>query len=423
MVQKNDAATPTVTDEGINKAYDELIEAAGNIFQPKPFLASGKATRKLVKFMNAAYDGGQKPVMIRGLPGGGKTEWIKSWAASRNFHVEPLNLAEMDPTDLQGHLTIVSEPDRVITDPETGKDIVVPGETYTKYTKPEYARNIDRALANGYTGAILFLDEFSNAAPSMKAASLTLVQNKRINNLILPNELMVVGAMNEVADAEDGYTLGAPSANRMFHVPFATDFDDWCEGMLVAFNQRELSPEEREQRMMFVRFLSAENTNWYSKPKSDEAAGAAWPSPRSWDNAASVCALLLDDKNAHLDALTYAVGKDAAASYWRWRDGLRLPEYAVVMAHPENQPWDEFKADEIYYILQNINARVSGENLRASSNVYMTALEAGVSEVTSALVDELCSIAAALSKKGQVDRTQVFDLLKALSPYSAAAGV
>lgn len=409
MVEKNIAAESAPAPTGLGTLVDKMIDEAAEKFVPKPFLAKGKATKKLVKILNAAYDGGRKPVMLRGLPGGGKTEFIKSWAGSRNFHVEPLNLAEMDPTDLQGHL-------KPRIDPESG-------EEYTAYTKPEYARKIENALKNGSAGAILFLDEFSNAAPSMKAASLTLVQNKRINNLILPDEVMIVGAMNEVADAEDGYTLGAPSANRMFHLYYETDFEDWAEGMLVAFNQYELSGDEQEQRLMMVRFLREEQVNWYAKPKSDEKAGAAWPSPRSWDNAASVCALLLDDKNTHLAALTSAVGKEAAAGYWRWRDGLRLPEYALVMAHPENQPWADFKADEVYYILQNVNARLSGENLRKSADVYLAALNNGVSEVTSALVDEMCNIAATLAKKGDVDRTQVFELLKALAPYSTEAGV
>jgi MoxR-like ATPase len=401
-MSKNDNPIGIGTVEANLEAKAERLMANSTVWKPTPFLSKGRATQQLVTVLNAAYRGGRKPVILRGKPGGGKTEFVKAWAAKHGYYVEFLNLSQMDPTDLQGHLTVVTDPDRKLTDPETGAEVIVPGETYTKYTKPEYARRIDEALASGkYKGIILFLDEYSNAAPSMKAASLTLVQNKRINNLVLDDSVMIVAAMNEVADAEDGYTLGAPSANRLLHINFSTEYDDWKEGFLLAFNQRQLSPEETTQRFLMAKFLDDSNSYWYDKPKSDEKAGQAWPSPRSWDNAAEVCAYLMDDPEAHLLALDGYVGKEAAAEYTRIIRALALPTYESVMANPEATPWRTLTPDALYYVLQNVAARLSGENLSKTGKVFIAAADAGVTDVTSALVDDVCKRAAALARRAR----------------------
>lgn len=423
-MSKNDTLTGIGTLEANIESKAERLVSESTEWKPKPFLSKGRSTQQLVTILNAAYFGGTKPVILRGKPGGGKTEFIKAWAAKHGYYVEFLNLSQMDPTDLQGHLTVVTEPDRELIDPDNGQTVIVPGESYTKYTKPEYARNIERALATGkYKGVILFLDEYSNAAPSMKAASLTLVQNKRINNLVLDDRVMIVAAMNEVADAEDGYTLGAPSANRLMHLDFETDFEDWKEGMLVAFNQRQLSPAEFEQRFLIVKFLEESNSHWYAKPDSDEKAGQAWPSPRSWDNAAEVCAHLMDNPEAHLRALDGYVGKAAAAEYTRVIRALKLPTYDSVMANPAAAPWHTLQPDALYYVLQNVVARATAENLRRSGDVFIAAAEAGVTDVTSALVDDLCKHAAALAKEGKIERRDLFDMLKKMAPYANEAGV
>lgn len=397
--------SPTITDAALEVKTDGLIKDAQSGFVSTPFIASGPATQELVTIFDAAYDAGRKPVIVRGLPGGGKSAFIEAWAESRDFNFIVLILSQMDPTDLGGYLQVVQDE--------------ATGESYTANTEPSWLR---RARLADRPTVILF-DEYGNAAPSLKAASLTILQEKRVGQFKLPENSTIVLAMNEVADGEDGYTMGAPSANRMLHLEYETDFNDWVEGMLVAFNKYELSATEAEERLYFTKFLEGANSNWYAKPESDEKAGHAWPSPRSWDNAASVCARVVGNNVVHQRILAGYVGQSAADEYARWRKSLRLPEYSVVMSNPTRLQWEGFKADEVYFILQNVVSRITGENIKKSADVFAAAAEQGVTDVATALVDDLCVRAAELAKKGLLERREVFGLLKQLAPISAEAGI
>jgi MoxR-like ATPase len=231
------------------------------------------------------------PTMLWGPPGGGKTSLVRSIAAERGDHLEVVILSRLEPQDLGG-LPIV------------GRD----GEV--RISAPDWARRAAKM------GGIVFFDEFSCAAPALRAAALRAVQEREVAGVDL-SRCRIVGAANPSDSAATGGVLDAASANRWLHLDFAPSASEIADGIEGGWGQRP-----GPQAAAVAALLRAHPALAAGEPGDDPRG---WPSARTWTMVASLPA-----REAILVAgLVGGAAARQAAEYWR---ALDLPAPADILA-------------------------------------------------------------------------------------------
>lgn len=199
----------------------------------------------------------QKPAMLWGPPGIGKSDIMQSIGDDQNRRVVDLRLLLMEPTDLKG----------------------IP--FYNPESKTmEWATPSELPREDGpFSDAILFLDEINAAPPSIQAAAYQLVLNRRIGEYRLPEKVVVAAAGNRETDKAVTHRMPSALANRFVHFELKVSYDDWQSWAMA----NKVHPA-------VIGFLGSHKEKLFDfDPKS---ADKAFPTPRSW---VYVSDLLIDD--------------------------------------------------------------------------------------------------------------------------------
>ena len=260
------------------------------------------------------------PVLLWGAPGVGKTATIKGIASALGLPCEPVIASVREPADFAG-LPIIRE-DGVIME------------------APAWAKRLARAGRG-----LLFLDEVSTAPPAVQAALLRVVLERVVGDLALPDGVAVIAAANPPEQAAGGWDLSAPLANRFCHLSWQLNAQEWVAGMLSGFPIPEVPvlPDGWEAgipatRALVAAFIRHRPHLLLQVPESEEQAGHAWPSPRSWDTAArllaAATAAMVDDDVVALLVIG-CVGDGAGMEFLSWRKNLDLPDPEEALANPE----------------------------------------------------------------------------------------
>jgi hypothetical protein len=152
------------------------------------------------------------PIMIHGAPGGGKSDIVRQIGQDRNIPVIPMILSTIESADLRGLPFI-----------ENGKvNFASMGEL------PDVAKH-------GPAG-ILFFDELTQAAMSVQNAAMPLILDRQLGDYRLPDGWKVVAAGNRVSDRAGSGRLNSALANRLSHVDYGVNTDDWSKWALTRGN-------------------------------------------------------------------------------------------------------------------------------------------------------------------------------------------
>lgn len=283
------------------------------------------------------------PTLLWGNPGEGKTSMIES-AATDGRHVETVILSQSEPSDLAG-LPVVSA---------TGDVVLAP---------PIWAKR----LAEHDGPAICFFDEFSTASPSLQAAALRVLTHGEIGTLTLPDTATFVAAANPTDVAAAGWDLAAPTASRFVHLDFAMTSDVFVFGSITGDWPALTILERPDNLQSLVRlemanvagFLRARPNQLSVIPKEHSARSRAFPTPRTWEFAATLIALAehhrLGTDVVQL-AAAGAIGAATAHEYLAWRENLDLPDPASLLSGQAQITFTDLRADRVYVILQGLVA-------------------------------------------------------------------
>lgn len=328
------------------------------------YIGKSTATREVLAILRAGLEH-RIPVVLKGKPGIGKTELIKSIAKATGYDLHILLGSTMDPTDLNG-LPALSHWD--YTD-EQGQVATVPVTTYAlnKWAKDLLTKR----------RVVLFLDELNNAVPAVQSVLLSVVQDRRIGDIQLPEEVWIIAAMNAAEDAADGWTLAPPMANRFLHIDYEIDAQDWIDGMLQNWGKDAPSPGPALEKYMKLSAQRAEVAGFISQnkeilvamPDSRDEAGEAWPSPRSWDNVSRILSSIPKSEATlpiRRRAVEGLVGEAAAAAYMTYEAELRLPDYEVVLNAPQTVKWNDLSTAEVKLTLDMVVNRITPETFERS---------------------------------------------------------
>ena len=221
-------------------------------------------------------------VMIWGPPGVGKSSIVAQTALNHGLEFVDVRLSQLAPTDLRG--------------------LPVPENGVSRWFPPEF-------LPREGSG-ILFLDELNMAPPTMQGVAQQLILDRRVGSYTLPDGWFVWAAGNRKEDRASVYEMPAPLANRFLHVEVAAD--------LASFRRYAIGKGLDSRIGAFLAF----------RPQLLHALDAkrpAWPSPRSWEMAATLLRAGVD--------ISAAVGDAAATEFIAFCEVYAvLPELDGILA-------------------------------------------------------------------------------------------
>ena len=317
--------------------------------------------REILDVINAGIDA-KMSIMIEGDPGQGKSALVRSIAEERGCRLISIIGSQRDSTDITGY--------------PVKKSVVV----NTGGRKEKVATVADFAIQKwqweimNYRKVLLFLDEFSNSPPPVQASMLSLLNERTFpNGDVMPDETIVIGAMNPVDSAANGFRLGLPVSNRLLLVPWNPSPKEWMESMLTNWGHggNGLLPREMEWRKIVVSFLSKHPDLLYKLPDEDmkndpsmygidQASHAerdiytmAYPSNRSWTNLARVLAALHGNNRLSKRTMQRTadgiIGYEAASEFVTYATGMLnrrkpLPPTSSIIDDPSIVDWDSLDA-------------------------------------------------------------------------------
>jgi len=319
------------------------------------------------------------PILTWGPPGVGKTATIKMLAAELDLPLEVVLASIREPADFSG-LPVIRE-HGVSMEP------------------PAWACRLARAEKG-----LLFLDEISTAPPAVQAALLRVVLERVVGDLTLPPGISVVASANPPEQAVGGWELTAPLANRFCHLYWSLDVMNWVEGMTRGWNLRyipklppdweDLIPEKQD---LIAAFIKHRPHLLLQVPQSEEQAGKAWPSPRSWTMASRLLAAAASIRaNEDVTALLIAgcVGEGACLEFMAWSRDLDLPDPEQILANPEQLILPE-RGDQAFAILLAVittaTARLTTERWMAAWRILARAAEQGKKDVAAVAAKKLAA--------------------------------
>jgi len=319
------------------------------------------------------------PVLAWGPPGVGKTATITAVAEALSLPLEVVLASIREPADF------------------AGLPVVRPDGVYME--APAWAKRLARSGRG-----LLFLDEINTAPPAVQAALLRVVLDRVVGDLPLPPGVVVVAAANPPEQAAGGWDLSPPLANRFCHLHWSLDSQAWIDGMIQGWQTPSLPrlPKDWEafipaSRALVAAFVRHRPQLLLQVPQSEEQAGKAWPSPRSWDMAARLLAACDaaragDDTAASLVA--GCVGEGAGLEFLAWRKALDLPDPEEVLAHP-----DQFRVpgrgDQAFAALTSVVSaairNLTRERWVAAWAVLARAAEQGAKDIAAAAAKALAT--------------------------------
>lgn len=291
------------------------------------------------------------PVLVWGRPGTGKSTFIESLQRD-GFPVFTMIASLHDPTDFSG--------------------LPVLHDGRMRFAPPDWLQVFEQ------TGrGILFLDELTTAPPTVQAALLRLVLERKVGAHSLPPEVRIAAAANPPEIAAVGWELSPPLANRFVHIQWNLDGERYRQSLESGFAEAtlpETDPERHRARSVYWRnlvagFLKRNPALAHTEPAEDEYAFA---SPRSWDFAIALMATCdlhgyapTPNQPAPRDAQPFinlvkgAVGSGAATSFLQYLRTLRIPDPEAVL-DGKAQVDASLREDELFVLFNTMKSLLTG---------------------------------------------------------------
>jgi len=250
------------------------------------------------------------PTLVWGPPGVGKTAHIRAIAYRRGWKLVEIIASLHDPTDFNGLPAL-----------HDGR---------VRFASPDWVYQFEE-----HGQGILFLDELTTAPPTVQAALLRLVLERKVGAHSLPAGVRVVAAANPPEMAANGWELAPPLANRFAHLQFQLDAGEWVK-LFPSYwgNPPQLEGVEEtiwaRARARVAAFLTRRPNLLYTfNPDREETRFAT---PRTWDMFSRAWAAAGIDAHLAGDLAAALVGDAPAAEFASWVTTLDLREPAEILA-------------------------------------------------------------------------------------------
>lgn len=304
------------------------------------------------------------PALVWGRPGTGKSTFIESLAQT-DFPVFTIIASLHDPTDFSG--------------------LPVHDNGRMRFLPPDWTEAFEE-----HKKGILFLDELTTAPPTVQAALLRLVLERKVGTHPLPACVRIAAAANPPDIAASGWELSPPLANRFVHIEWNLDGETYRTALEEGFSQGEflnVDPDKHNARVGYWKslvagFLRRNPALAHTDPTEEEYAFA---SPRTWDFAIALMATcdlyeLAPKPGAQstvsaqpfVNLLKGCIGSGATTSFLEYVRKLRIPDPEEVLQGNANVDTG-LREDELQVLFNAMAQKLRGchkandENLSAYS--------------------------------------------------------
>ena len=290
------------------------------------------------------------PVLLWGKPGVGKSSFIEG-LSSEKWKVLTIIASIYDPTDFSG-LPVYEN---------GGVEYVAPSWV-DSFTEKE----------NG----ILFLDELSTCPPSVQAALLRVIFERRVGFKPIPDNVRIVAAANPVDMLVGGWELSAPMRNRFVHLNWDISTEiylnalsqGWGTGKIPDIDEvkhAELLPSWKDK---VSAFLKVSPDMLHGDPSKDNLGYA---SPRTWEyviHLLTSCDVLGLPPN--LELIEGCLGEGAAIALVEYLTNLKQPDPEDVMNGTVQVKFSELNDGEIYILFNGMERVLQNANEKANFLKY-----------------------------------------------------
>jgi hypothetical protein len=303
------------------------------------------------------------PVKFEGPPGVAKSSVVWQWAGILKRELMYLIGSTHAPEDFSG-----------IPFPSEDK-------TYFLQTPPKWAERLTRP------GAMLFLDELTTVPPSVRAAMLSMLTERRIGDLVIHPDTLFLAACNPPQMAPNASPLEKSMANRFFHWEWKHDFEAWASGMMseddnfkpnwvpvVPSDWRRFKPMVGANVVTYCRRNSNERV---AVPTNDEEM--AYPTPRTWKYLRDALAAALSVEaptDIQKEICVGMVGKQTGRNFMQFISQLDLVDPEEVLAGRKQFKHDKKRADLTVTLLTSvvtaIKQRYSEDRMDAAVELFCT---------------------------------------------------
>jgi hypothetical protein len=293
-------------------------------------------------FLQHVAVGMHEPVMLWGQPGVGKSEAIWQLTADNNGILCDVRLSQYDSVDLRGIPVPTDEELTVWHAPST-----LPFKCNDRF---DASRMI-----------VLFLDEINAATPAVAAVAYQLINERRVGEHELMDNVVVIAAGNREGDKGVTNRMPLPLANRFTHVEVVTDVDAFCLHL-----QAQQLPAIGVAFMQFRKPL----LSTFDPSKPDKA----FATPRTWVKALRYFANDTMPNSVKQAAIAGAVGEGPAAEFWGfveiWKNMVSMAE---IEAHPKTTELPKETA-MCYAVAVAISGHMSTKNV-APLHTYLSRMD------------------------------------------------
>lgn len=215
--------------------------------------------------------------MLWGGAGVGKSSMVKEAAIELGYEIREIRLSTLSPVDVRGVPYV---------DPQNSESFRFVPPTFMPTGREEKP-------------VLLFFDEINTAPTQNQVVAYEISLDRRMGGHPLPESTLVVMAGNRVQDRGATFEMPLPLANRLVHIDLEPDADIFFE-----YGSKKNMPEGL---LAFIKFKPALLNQ---KP----AGGAyAFPTPRSWENAARFII-----NNADVNEVSAVIGQGAAVELFEF---------------------------------------------------------------------------------------------------------
>lgn len=283
------------------------------------------------------------PVLITGAPGIGKSDIVEHAAIAAGADLILSHPAVSDPTDVKGLPWIVDG-----------------HATFLPFGELSRALRTDRPT-------VWFLDDLGQASPAVQSSYMQLLLARRVNEHVLSEHVVFVGATNRRTDRAGVSGILEPVKSRFDTIVELTpDLDEWCNWAIDHNFPPELIAFLRFQPDLLCKFAaSADLTNS--------------PVPRTWSHVAHLLALDLPT-TIRAAAIAGAVGEGAAVEFLAFlRLYSELPNVDSILIDPDGTPVPDAPAT-LYALSSALAHRTNDTNFGRVARFVDRMVQAGHGE-------------------------------------------
>ena len=266
----------------------------------------------------------QRPVMVWGPPGVGKSDVAKEVASQLGYQYVDIRALLLDPVDLRGipwRDIILS--DGTYANGKIASELDVDASELQYVTR--WASPVFLPPSNSEENYLINLEELPSATPMVQAALYQLVLDRACGEYRLPVGASIIACGNREGDRAVAHQMSTALASRFIHIEITVDNDDWTRWAL--------NHDIVDQVIFFLRFRPILLHQF--DPRSKEPA---FPCPRTWSFVSDIFKGNASLSFASEQALYRgAVGQAAAVEFTAfleiWRE---LPDYQTILDDPKN---------------------------------------------------------------------------------------